>query len=768
MNLTMNELAPPKFGMGASVRRLEDAALLKGEGTYTTDIAGELTAYVLRSAAAHARISISGLEDARQATGVHLVLVGDDVAGLGKVACLGMGPTKDGSSIDIPPYPVLCTDLVRHVGDAIAFIVADDLNAAKSASELIEVDYDLLPAIIETGDAMKPGAPLVWEDKPHNIAFEYEKGDRAETEAAFAAADKIAELTIVNNRLVCNYMEPRAIIAEYDAGSGQYTLTLGTQGVHAMRDLIAGAIGEKPENVRVITPEVGGGFGTKAFCYREYPLAAFAAKTLGKSVRWVCERTEHFLADAHGRDHVSHAAFALDNEGRITAMKVEFTANMGSYLSQFGPFIPWLAIIMATGLYDIKTAMVNCKGVYTNTVPLDAYRGAGRPEAAYLVERLADQAARVSGLSRQEFRRRNFIKPDQLPYKTAMGQNYDTGEFEGHMDMAMEVADLNGFEARASESKANGKVRGFGFATYVEACAFAGSEPAKAVLEGDGTISLHIGTQSNGQGHKTAYAQFVAGPLGVDYDQIRVVQGDTADLATGGGTGGSRSIPLGVPSVDRASRQLAEQVKEIASAELETAAADIELVGGSARIVGTDRQISLAAIAAKATDPHQLQAVGEFTQDEATYPNGTHVCELEIDPDTGMVTILGYTIVDDFGRVVNPLLLQGQVHGGIVQGIGQALLERTVFDESGQLVTASFQDYQMPRADNLPSFNFQTRNVPSTWNVMGIKGAGEAGSIGSCPAVMNAVVDALDRGFGITHIDMPATPERVWNAIQNA
>jgi len=764
----MNELAPPKLGMGASSRRVEDASLLKGAWTYATDVPGDLTGYVLRSEASHARISVTGVDEARQAPGVHLVLLGEDVKDIAPVACIGMGPTSDGKPIDIPPYPVLCGDVVRHVGDAIAFIVADDIDAAKSAAEMIDIDYEILPAVIETADAMKSGAPLVWDHRPQNVAFEYEQGDKDATEAAFAAADKVAELTIVNNRLVCNYMEPRSIVAEYDPDNDHYTLTLGTQGVHAIRDLISNQIGVAPEKIRVITPEVGGGFGTKAFCYREYPLAALAARKLGRSVKWVCERTEHFLADAHGRDHVSTAAFALDSEGRITAMKVEFVANMGSYLSQFGPFIPWLAIIMTTGLYDIKTAWVNCKGVYTNTVPLDAYRGAGRPEAAYLVERLADEAARVAGLSRQEFRRRNFIKPDQLPYKTAMGRNYDTGEFEGHMDMAMEVADLAGFDTRAEESKSNGKVRGFGFATYVEACAFEGSEPAKTVLEADGTVTLHIGTQSTGQGHQTAYAQFVAEPLGLDYDRIRVIQGDTDDLPTGGGTGGSRSIPVGVPSVDKASRQLAEQIKEIASAELETAPGDIELIGGSARIVGTDREISLAEVAAAAGDPDRLIAIGEIKQQEATYPNGTHVCELEIDPATGHVEILDYTIVDDFGRVVNPLLLEGQVHGGVVQGIGQALFEHTVFDETGQLVTASFQDYQMPRAADLPSFNFQTRNVPSTWNVMGIKGAGEAGSIGSCPAVMNAVVDALHRGYGIRNIDMPATPQRVWEAIQAA
>jgi carbon-monoxide dehydrogenase large subunit len=766
----MNELAPPKFGMGAAARRLEDTPLITGHGRFTTDVMpeGALVGHVVRSAAGHARISIGDLAEARAAPGVRLVWTAADIGDLGTLPCQGMGEQKDGSPIDVPPYYLLCEDVVRRVGDGIAFVVADDLNAAKAAGDLIAIDYDPLPAAVGAVAALAADAPLVWPDKESNIAFEYELGDREASTAAFAAADKVARLTIVNNRLVCNYMEPRAIVAEYDADADHFTFTMGTQGVHAMRDVLAGVLNHPAERIRVITPDVGGGFGTKAFGYPEYPLVAKAARMLHQPVRWASDRSEHFLVDAHGRDNIAEAALALDGDGHITAMKVDLIADMGCYLSQFAPFIPWLGLSMTTGVYDIGVVHATCKGVFTNTAPVDAYRGAGRPEAAYLVERLIDEAARICGLSRTEIRRRNFIRPDQMPYTTAMKRTYDTGDYAGHMDQAMAVADADGFAARAAQAKARGKLRGFGSATYVEACAFEGSEPAKVVLEDDGSVTLHIGTQSNGQGHQTAYAQFVAGPLGLDYDRIRVVQGDTDKLPTGGGTGGSRSIPLGVPSVDKASRTLAEQLRELAAGQLESAVADIELTDGMARIVGTDRHVSFTALAVAAPDRDKLTAVGEFTQKEATYPNGTHVCEVEIDPETGITEIAGYTIVDDFGVVVNPLLLAGQVHGGVAQGIGQALLEHTFYDADGQLLTASFQDYTMPRAADLPTFHFETRNVPSTWNALGIKGAGEAGSIGSCPAVMNAVVDALGREYGITHIDMPATPLRVWEAIQTA
>lgn len=761
----MSVSPPLKFGMGASPRRIEDGSLIRGQGRYTTDVTpdGTLTAYVLRSAVAHARVTIGNLSAARAAPGVHLVWTAADTKDLAPMPCQAQGPSK--RPIEIPLYPVLCTDTVRHVGDAVAYLVADDLNSAKSAAELIEVDYDPLPVVVDTGSALDADAPHVWPERGSNLAFEYELGDKPATGAAFASAATIAELTVVNNRVVCNYLEPRAIVAEYN-GDGRYTVTLGTQGVHGMRNAMCQVLRIDPKKMRVITPDVGGGFGTKNFNYREYPLTVKAAKTLGRPVKWVSERNEHFLADAHGRDHVTTGALALDEEGRVRALRVEIIASMGSYFSQFGPFIPWHALAMITGAYDIQTVYGRCRGVFTNNVPTDAYRGAGRPEAAFLIERLMDEAARAADLSPAEIRRRNFIRPEQMPYKTVAKYTYDTGEFAGHMDRALTAAEASSFEERLQQSAARGRIRGLGFASYVEICAFGVSEPAKAVLESDGRVAIHIGTQSTGQGHQTAYAQFAIGPLGLDYDTIRVVQGDTNALASGGGTGGSRSIPLGAPSVDRAARLLAEQIKEIASDELEAGIGDIELRDGAAGIVGTDRRVSYSDIAARAKDKSKLIAIGEFKAEEQTYPNGTHVCEVEIDPETGQTEIVRYTIVDDFGATVNPVLLEGQVHGGVAQSIGQALLEHTVYDADGQLLTATFNDYAMPRAWDFPSFQFETRNVPCRWNALGIKGAGEAGSIGATPAVMNAVVDALYRAYGIRNIDMPATPLRIWQAVQ--
>ncbi|MCT8267384.1 xanthine dehydrogenase family protein molybdopterin-binding subunit [Afifella sp. JA880] len=764
----MTDLAPPKFGMGARVRRVEDEALIRGEGRYTTDVkpAGTLVAFVLRSPLAHARFDPPRLEAARKAEGVKLVWTAADVADMAAMPCLGSGPAK--GEMRKAEVPILCEGVVRHVGDAVAFVVADTIENACAAAELIEIDYEPLPVAVGTDRLLEADTPLVWPEHGTNLAFEYEVGDAAATDDAFAKADKVARLSLVNNRLVCNYIEPRAIVAEYDPEQERWTLTVGSQGVHGMRKAVAKAMQVDPSRFRVVTPEVGGGFGPKIFAYREYPLAAKAAAVLGQPVRWVCDRNEHFQSDAQGRDNIAEAAMALDQDGRILAMKVDLTANMGAYLSQFGPYIPWVGVSMTTGLYDIDIAHASVKGVYSNTVPVDAYRGAGRPEAAFLLERLIDEAARVVGLAPDEIRRRNFIRPEQLPYGTVTGRLYDTGEFAGHLERALEVSDHAGFETRAAESKARGRLRGIGMASYVEACAFAGSEPAKIVLEDDGHVALFIGTQATGQGHRTAYAQFVAERLGLDLDQIRVHQGDTDELETGGGTGGSRSIPLGGPSVRIASDNLAEKLKDLAADALEAAAGDIELSAGEARIVGTDRAISFADLAARAGDRAEVTAIGEFKQAEATYPNGTHVCELEIDPETGSTRIERYTIVDDFGVSVNPLLLEGQVHGGVAQSIGQVLLENTVYDEDGQLLTASFSDYAMPRAWDTVSFHFETRNVPSTHNALGIKGAGEAGTIGATPAVMNAVVDALYREYGIRHLDLPATPLRVWNAIQAA
>jgi carbon-monoxide dehydrogenase large subunit len=573
-------------------------------------------------------------------------------------------------------------------------------------------------------------------------------------------------IDVVNQRLVANYMETRGIVAEYDGATDRYTLTLGTQGGHKLRDIIAQDIlGIDPKKIRVITPDVGGGFGTKSFVYHEYPLAALAAKAAGRPVKWIQDRGDHFLIDAHGRDNLTTAEMALDAEGRFLALRVDLLSNLGAYVSQYGADIAVGGITMSTGLYDIPAMDVTVRGILTTTTPTDAYRGAGRPEAAYLIERLVDLCGRETGLGPVEIRKRNFIRPDQLPYMTQGGRHYDTGDFEGHLDRNLAIMDFAGFEARAAASRQDGKLRGFGIATYVEACAFPGSEPATVTLNPDGTLTLLIGTQTNGQGHATAYSQFIAGHLGVGIDKIEVIQGDTDKVPTGEGTGGSRSIPLGAVSVDRASVTLVKQLKEIASDELEAGVEDLELAEGTVRVAGTDQAITLADLAKRAKNPAQLTAVGEFVQDECTYPNGTHIAEVEIDPDTGVVRVVDFSICDDFGVTVNPILLAGQVHGGVVQGIGQALYERTVYDEDGQLLTASLLDYCLPKADHLPNLRFATHNVPSTTNAMGIKGAGEAGTIGATPAVMNAVVDALARAKGITHIDMPATPERVWAAL---
>ena len=761
-------IATPKFGVGASALRKEDMKLIQGQGAFTDDTRaeGELQGYVLRSPHAAARFTIGDLAAARASDGVHLVLTAADVAHLGPVVCQTPLKQPDGSRHALKHTPLLCESEVRHVGDAVAFIVAETLEQAQEASELIEIDWEIGDAHVDPATALADGNPLVWPDLGTNQAFLYRVGDMEKTDAAFDAADHVTTIEFLNNRLVSNYMETRACLAEWDAKAGKFTLTLGSQGVHGIRRTLASDVFRMDiEDFRVITRDVGGGFGTKAFNYREYPLSLEAARQTGRPVKWVADRTEHFLADAHGRDHVVTASLAMDKDRRITGLRIDILANMGGYLSQFGPFVPTFGGSMATGVYDIRNLDFKLRGVYTHTTPVDAYRGAGRPEAAFLIERLVDAAARELGMPAAELRRRNFIKPEQFPYHTAGGRIYDVGEFDGHMTRALEKADFAGFAERAREAESRGKLRGFGTAVYIEACAFAGSEPARLTLDSDGGITLYIGTQTNGQGHATAYSQFVADQIGIDFEKITVRQGDTAELAKGGGTGGSRSIPLGGVSVSAASKVLAEKMKKLAADELEAAAADIELVDGVARIVGTDRQITYADMACAAKSDEDRTGIADVVQDEATYPNGTHICEIEIDPETGKVEIVAYTIVDDFGMTVNPVLLLGQIHGGVVQGIAQCLSEGVVYSEDGQLLTASFMDYAVPRADDMPFFDFETRNVPSTTNAMGIKGAGEAGTIGSCPAVMNALVDALDRARGVRQIQMPATPQRVWEAL---
>jgi carbon-monoxide dehydrogenase large subunit len=757
-----------KFGFGQSLARKEDDALLRGAGRYVADVApaAALHAVMLRSPHAHARFTIHDLDRVRAMQGVRLVLTDAEVTELGPLPTPGVIP---GPEIRIPVYPILAKDVVRHVGDAVAFVVADSLAAAKDAAEAISVDWQPLPHVIGAMAALAPGAPRVWADRPGNLAFETELGDAAATKAAFAQAARTVAVTIVNQRLVTNYMDTRGVIAEYDGE--RYTLTLGSQGSHIIRDIICGQVLKLPlDKMRVITPDVGGGFGTKLFPYREYALAAVAAERLRKPVKWVCERSEHFLGDSHGRDNISSARLALDDKGRFLALALDIVADMGAYLSCYAPYIPWLGAGMATGAYDIPVAHVRLRAAYTNTVPVDAYRGAGRPEASYLIERVVDAAARDLDTAPDALRRKNLIKPKAMPYKTPTGKIYDSGDFAGGMARAQEVADWNGFNKRAAASRRAGKLRGIGMATYVEACGNNGPETANMRLDRDGGVTVLIGSQSTGQGHATSYAQLVAERLDLPPERVRVVQGDTDLIASGAGTGGSSSIPVGGVSVDRAAKTLAEQLKQLAADALEAAPTDMEIADGTVRVAGTDRAISFVDLAAhpQAT-PERLSAVKDFGTEQPTFPNGTHIVEVDVDPDTGATAILNYVVVDDFGATLNPLLLAGQVHGGAVQGIGQALMEDTVYDPaSGQLLSASFMDYAMPRAGDAPSFVFETRNVPCKNNPLGVKGAGEAGAIGSCPALINAILDALWRAYKIRHIDMPATPQRVWAAITAA
>jgi carbon-monoxide dehydrogenase large subunit len=756
-----------KFGISQAMTRKEDDAFLRGAGRYVADLVppAACRAVVLRSPHARARIARIDAEAARALPGVRLVLTAADIAGLGPLPCFGVPP---GLSLDVPIYPILVGEEARHVGDAVAFVVADTLDQAKDAAEAIAVEWEPLPHVVDATEALKPGAPQLWPSHPGNLAFTQTIGEEATTAAAFAGAAHTVALTLVNQRLVANYLDTRAILAEHDPASGRLTLTIGSQGVHLLQSVIAGILGIGEDRLRVITPDVGGGFGTKIFPYREYALAAVAAERTGRPVAWIADRIEHFLGDTQGRDNATTARLALDDKGRFLALAVDTVCDMGAYLSHFAPYVPYVGAGMLPGVYDIPTCFIRVRGAFTNTVPVDAYRGAGRPEAAYVIERLVDTAARDLGIAPDALRRRNFIKPKAMPYRTATGKVYDSGAFAEHMARAQEIAGWSGFNKRAAAARKAGKLRGIGLATYIEACGAVGPETARLSLDDNGVVTLLIGSQSTGQGHHTAYAQLVAEHLDLPPDRVRVIQGDTALIATGVGTGGSSSIPCGGVAVAGAARKLAENLKTIAADALEASTADLEIADAQVRIAGTDRALAFADLArSPKASPDKLNTEDTFAPRAATYPNGTHVAEVEVDAETGRVDILNYVVVDDFGVTLNPLLLVGQVVGGAVQGIGQALMERTVYDrDSGQLVTASLIDYALPRADDAPAFVFETRNVRCATNPLGVKGAGEAGTIGACPAVINAVVDALWRACRIRHVDMPATPERIWATLR--
>ena len=760
-------MAPVKFGVGQSVLRKEDDALIRGKGRYTDDFAPShaLHALVLRSPHAHAKFTIDTAR-ARTLPGVALILTGEDVSDLGDLPCLF---NLEDNPFTGPPYPILVKDEVRHVGDAVAFVVAETIDAARDAVEAIEVKWTPLSAVTGVRNAVKPDAPQVWAQHRGNVLFDVSIGDKKATEAAFANAHAVAEISIVNPRVVVNFMETRAVVCEYDARRDHLTLTIGSQGSHRLREIIGGMVLKMPlEKMRVVCPDVGGGFGTKLFPYREYALAAFAARKLGKTVKWTADRSDHFVGDAQGRDNVTTARMALAEDGKFLGMDVDLMSDMGAYLSTFGPYIPHGGAGMLPGLYDIQAFHCRVRTIFTNTVPVDAYRGAGRPEAAYVVERLVDAAARKLGMTVDAIRRKNFIPPRAMPYTTATGKVYDSGDFAAHLKRAMDVAQWKDFPKRARAAKKQGLVRGIGLASYVEVCGTMGEETAKVELDPNGDVSVLIGTQSTGQGHQTAYAQIVAEQFGLPPERVHVFQGDTDRIATGLGTGGSSAIPTGGVCVERATHELGKHLREIAAEALETSPGDLEIDGGTIRVAGTDRAISFADLAKRpGVDPSKLNGSATFTAADGTFPNGTHVAEVEIDPATGNVAIVNYVVVDDFGVTLNPLLLAGQVHGGAMQGIGQALMEQVVYGaKDGQLVTGTFMDYAMPRAADGPSFVFETHNVPCKTNPLGVKGAGEAGAIGSCPAVVNAIIEGLWREYKIDHIDMPATPERVWVAIR--
>src|SRR4051812_14411326 len=717
-----NDMATPvKFGVGQSVLRKEDDALIRGKGRYTDDLApsASLHALVLRSPHAHAKFTIDATQ-ARLSPGVALILTAADVADLGDLPCLFNLETDPFTG---PAYPILAKDEVRHVGDSVAFVVADTLDHARDALEEIEVNWTTLPAVTGVTNAIKPDAPQVWAEHKGNVLFDVSIGDKKATDEAFAKAHATAEIRIVNPRVVASFLETRAGVCEYDVKRDHLTLTTGSQGSHRLRDILCQNVLKIPvENMRVICPDVGGGFGTKLFPYREYALLAVAARTLRKSVRWAADRAEHFMGDAQGRDNVTVARMALAEDGKFLGMDVDLMGDMGAYLSTFGPYIPHGGAGMLPGLYDIQVFHCRVRTVFTNTVPVDAYRGAGRPEAAYVVERLVDAAARKLGMTPDAIRRKNFISPKQMPYKTATDKVYDSGDFTAHMKRAMEIANWKEFPRRAKAAKKQGLVRGIGLSTYVEVCGTMGEETANVRLDPNGDVTVLIGTQSSGQGHQTAYAQLVAEQFGLAPERVHILQGDTDQIASGLGTGGSASIPTGGVSVERATRELGKNLREIAAEALETSPGDLEINEGTVRVAGTDRSITFADLGKRpGVDASKLNASATFTSADGTFPNGTHLAEVEIDPATGIIKIVNYVVVDDFGVTLNPLLLAGQVHGGAMQGIGQALMEQAVYNKDGQLVTGTFMDYALPRASDGPAFVFETHNVPCKTNPLGVK-----------------------------------------------
>ena len=769
-----------KFGIGQPVPRVEDPRFITGRGRYVDDIDLPQQCYgvVVMSPHAHARIKKVDTAKAKAAEGVLAVLTGADVTadklgGLVPNMPEDMGGPKGFRTL----RSILAVDKVRAVGDRVAFVVAETLLAARNAAELIEIDYEPLPAVVTVEDAVKPGAPVVWDEAPNNVSFTLMMGNKDATDAAFTGAKHVVTLKVNNTRISANAIEPRAAIGQYHPDSDSYTLYSTTQNPHGTRSAVAGAVLKIPETkLRVISPDVGGGFGMKHGGYPEDALVVWASRHVGgRPVKWVSTRSEALLGDSHGRDQVVTGELALDEHGKILGMRVNALHAMGSHVFGASFVVPLFALRLAPGVYQIPAVHAVGKAVLTNTMPLAPYRGAGRPEATYLIEQLLDRAARVIGIDPVEIRRRNFIPASAMPHKIVhSNMTYDSGDFMHVMDECLKVADWDGFAKRAAESKKNGKLRGRGIGYFLEEAAVFND---RMVLRFDpsGMLTILAGTHSHGQGHQTVYAQMVTEWLGVPFESIRFVQGDTDAVPIGRGTYGSRSMHVGGNALKRAADAIIEKAKPMAAMMMEAAVGDIEFKDGQFRIVGTDRSLPLTNVAKAFYRPAMLppqfdvglEASGTFAAEPPNYPNGCHLCEVEIDPETGIVTLARYAAVDDVGKIMNHLLCEGQIHGGVAQGVGQALMEAIVFDRDGQLVTGSFQDYAMPRAEDFPELVSELTEVPAKTNPLGVKGAGEAGATGAPPAVIGAILDAL-KPLGIEHIDMPATPARVWAAINAA
>ena len=776
--------------IGEAVKRREDFRFLKGLGRYTDDIniPRQTYCYFLRSSVAHAQIGRIDVSQALVAPGVVAVFTQADIDASGPVGGLPCGwqvTGKDGAVMKEPKHPILAAGKVRHVGDPIVAVIAETLAEARNAAELIDVELAELAAVVDMKKAIAGGGQTVHAEAPDNLCYDWELGDKAAVDAAFASAAHVTKLDLVNNRLIAN------AIGHYELANGDYTLYTTSQNPHVIRLLMGAFVLQIPEHkLRVYAPDVGGGFGSKIFHYAEEAFVTWASKQILRPVKWTADRSESFITDAHGRDHVTHVEMAFDKNANIIALKCETLANMGAYLSTFAPSVPtWLHGTLLAGQYRTPAIHCNVKAVFTNTVPVDAYRGAGRPEATFILERTLSKAARELGLDQIEIRRRNFIKNDQFPYQTPVAVVYDTGDYAASMDKAIELADVSGFPARKAASKAKGKLRGLGVASYIEACGIAPSslvgslgdraglfEAATVRVNPTGSVTVLTGSHSHGQGHETTFAQVVAEKLGIPMESVEIVHGDTNRVPFGLGTYGSRSLAVGGTAIVNALDKVIEKGRKIAAFLLEAAEADIEFKDGSFQVKGTDKKKAFGEISLAAYVPHKypletlepgLEETAFYDPKNFTFPAGTYICEVEIDPRTGEVVIASFVAADDFGNIVNPMIVEGQVHGGLAQGIGQALLEHAVYDDNGQLKSGSYMDYTMPRADDLPSFTVATTVTACTHNPLGVKGCGEAGAIGSPPAVINAICDALSE-YGVDHIDMPATPARIWAAIRAA